>query len=82
MSGKVFVRANLRAYLRESATGKVFALAFESEDINANYLMPDSLLPLVGPEKEVLGDFVICPLSKPKAGRMQAVCISQAGNIR
>jgi hypothetical protein len=33
-------------------------------------------------ESSVVADFVLCPLTKPKPGVMQIVCIQSASNIR
>ncbi len=33
-------------------------------------------------DTKIMGDFVVCPLTKPKHGVMQIVCVSSASNLR
>jgi hypothetical protein len=32
-------------------------------------------------DKDVFGDFIVCPLTRPQAGRMQTVCIGSSKNL-
>jgi hypothetical protein len=32
-------------------------------------------------DKDVFGDFVVCPLTRPQSGRMQTVCIASGKNL-
>ncbi len=44
--------------------------------------LPKELQALLGSfETEVMGDFVVCPLTRHKNGVMQIVCISSASNL-
>lgn len=44
--------------------------------------MPKELQALLGSfETEVVGDFVVCPLTRPKKGVMQIVCVGSASNL-
>lgn len=76
VQGTIMVHANLRAYLHEVKSGKSFALAFKTNEPDSQYFVPRSLLSRLGPDKDVYGHFVVCPLSKEAKGRQQTVCIS------
>jgi len=32
-------------------------------------------------DKDVIGDFMVCPLTRPQSGRMQTVCIASGKNL-
>jgi hypothetical protein len=45
-------------------------------------LLPASVRELVGFERDVYGDFVVCPFTPAQQGRMQFVCIEAADAVR
>ena len=43
--------------------------------------IPEDLAKQLDGENEVLGDFLVCPFTRPRPGEMQLMCIESAKNI-
>jgi hypothetical protein len=51
--------------------------------VHGNSPIPKNLEPFVeSSETQVVGDFVVCPLTKSRPGWMQIVCIKSASSLR
>jgi len=44
-------------------------------------ILPDDLKTKLDWDKDVSGDFLVCPLTKQQPGRMQTVCIESGKNL-
>ena len=45
-------------------------------------VIPESIRNEVGFEKDIYGDFVVCPFTQSKPGQMQFVCVEAVSNVR
>ena len=43
--------------------------------------IPENIRNLAGFDKDIYGDFLVCPLTRPEPGSMQFVCIEAASNV-
>lgn len=43
--------------------------------------LPESIMEQLGWEKEMYGDFVVCPLTRSRPGVMQMVCVESGRNL-
>jgi len=44
--------------------------------------LPESIRNEVGFEKDIYGDFLVCPFTQSKPGQMQFVCVEAVSNVR
>jgi len=44
-------------------------------------VLPTAIAGRLDADKDVLGDFLVCPLTRAKPGRMQTVCIESGKNL-
>ena len=44
-------------------------------------VLPPSIGGKLDGDKEIVGDFLVCPLTQRKAGRMQTICIESGKNL-
>jgi len=44
--------------------------------------IPESIRNSIGFDKDVYGDFLVCPFSQSKPGHMQFVCVGAVSNVR
>ncbi len=45
-------------------------------------VLPEAVRTKLDADKDVFGDFLVCPLSPRRTGRMQTVCIESGKNLR
>ena len=43
--------------------------------------IPENIRNLTGFDKDIYGDFLVCPFTKTKPGYMQFVCVEAASNV-
>ena len=43
--------------------------------------VPDNIKKLVDVDKDIYGDFLVCPFTEMKPGHMQFVCVEEAKNV-
>ena len=54
----------------------------ESRPAGREAVYPDALKPLVGFERDVLADYLVCPFTREEPGVMQLVCVEEARDVR
>lgn len=47
----------------------------------ASLSIPQNIRTLVGFDKDIYGNFLVCPLTKKKPAQMQLVCVDEARNV-
>lgn len=77
--GRLQVHANSRLYLETE--GRLLGVALQSTASDAAYFLPENTMKMVSPKADVVGDFVVCPFTRYRAGKMQQVCIESAGSV-
>ena len=79
--GRVRFNANMRPYLWPVGTKRLLGVALQSDAPDAGYFWPDNLAKMTSLETDVFGDFLVCPFTSKKPGRMQMVCIESASHL-
>jgi hypothetical protein len=86
--GKCFVvRGSLSVYngapavrLRRTGTRRVLGVSEQRFNLSGYRNLPDDLTEQLNGDNEIIGDFLVCPFTKPKPREMQLVCIESADN--
>ena len=89
ITGKCFsVRGRLSVYngapavrLWPIGTRRVLGISEQRFNLPGYRNLPESLTHELNGENEILGDFVVCPFTRPKPREMQLVCIESAKNV-
>lgn len=79
--GRLRINANSRLYLWPFGTKRLLAVSYRSDLPEADPALPDNLAKLLGLDVDVVGDFLVCPMSEEKPGRMQIICIDSAERL-
>ena len=86
--GKCFVvRGSLSAHngapavrLRRLGTRRVLGVSEQRFNLPGYRNLPEDLTEQLYGDNEIIGDFLVCPFTKPKPREMQLVCIESANN--
>ena len=86
--GKCFVvRGSLSVYngapavrLRRTGTRRVLGVSEQRFNLSGYRNLPADLARRLNGQNEIIGDFLVCPFTKPKPREMQLVCIESAKN--
>ena len=87
--GKCFaVRGRLSVYngapavrLWRIGTRRVLGVSEQRFSLPGYRNLPESLTQQLNGDNEIVGDFLVCPFTKPKPSEMQLVCIESAKNV-
>ena len=87
--GKCFaVRGRLSVYngapavrLWRIGTRRVLGVSEQRFNLPGYRNLPESLSQQLSGDTEIVGDFLVCPFTKPKPREMQLVCIESAKNV-
>ncbi|HMG72099.1 MAG TPA: hypothetical protein VK582_01245 [Pyrinomonadaceae bacterium] len=87
--GKCFaVRGRLSVYngapairLWRMGTGRVLGISEQRFSLPGYRNLPESLSQQLSGDNDIVGDFLVCPFTKPKPREMQLVCIESAKNV-
>src|ERR1019366_9201353 len=79
--GRIRINANMRPYLWPAGTKRLLGIALQSDASDADYFWPDNVAKSIGLDKDVFGDFRVCPFTLGKKGIMQMVCIDSATRL-
>lgn len=75
------LNANMRLYLWPIGTNRLLAVSYMSDVPVADPALPYDLVDVINYDKEVFGDFRVCPFTKEESGKMQIICIESADNL-
>ncbi len=86
--GKCFVvRGSLSVHngapavrLRRMGTHRVLGVSEQRFNLPGYRNLPEGLAEQIKGDNEIIGDFLVCPFTKPKPREMQLVCIESANN--
>ena len=89
INGKCFsVRGRLSVYNGAPAvriwrigTRRVLGISEQRFNLPGYRNLPESLAHELNGDNEILGDFLVCPFTRPKPREMQLVCIESAKNV-
>ena len=89
INGKCFsVRGRLSVYNGAPAvriwrigTRRVLGISEQRFSLPGYRNLPESVAHELSGDNEILGDFLVCPFTKPKPREMQLVCIESAKNV-
>ena len=89
LTGKCFsVRGRLSVYNGAPAfriwrigTRRMLGISEQRFNLPGYHNLPESLAHELNGDNEILGDFLVCPFTRPKAREMQLVCIESAKNL-
>ena len=87
--GKCFaVRGRLSVYngapavrLWRIGTRRVLGVSEQRFNLPGYRNLPESLTQQLNGDNEIVGDFLVCPFTRPKPREMQLVCIESAKNV-
>ena len=87
--GKCFaVRGRLSVYngapairLWRMGTRRVLGISEQRFNLPGYRNLPESLTQQLSGNTEIVGDFLVCPFTRPKPHEMQLVCIESAKNV-
>ena len=71
--GRLRIYANMRPYLLPADSNKRIAVA--------DFLMPENVRKLLALDRDIVGDFRVCPMTKNHQGIMNTVCIESATHL-
>jgi hypothetical protein len=82
------VRGRLSVYngapavrLRRSGTRRMLGVSDQRFKLPEYRNLPEVLSQQLNGDNEILGDFLVCPFTKPRPREMQLVCIESARNL-
>ena len=89
LTGKCFsVHGRLSVYngapavrIRRIGTRRVLGVSEQRFNLPGYRNLPESLAHELNGDNEILGDFLVCPFTRPKPREMQLVCIESAKNV-
>src|SRR5258708_33092683 len=89
LTGKCFVvRGRLSVYngapavrLWRIGTRRVLGISEQRFKLPGYRNLPESLAQQLNGDNQVLGDFLVCPFTTPRAREMQLVCVESAKNL-
>ena len=89
ISGKCFnVRGKLSVHNGAPAvriwrigTRRVLGVSEQRFNLPGYRNLPEGLAHELNGDNEIVGDFLVCPFTRPKPGEMQLVCIESAKNL-
>jgi hypothetical protein len=88
LTGKCFVvRGSLAVHngapairIRRIGTRRVLGISEQRFKLPGYRNLPEGLAAQLNGDNEILGDFLVCPFTRPKPREMQLVCIESAKN--
>ncbi len=75
------LNANMRLYLWPIGTNRLLAVSYMSDVPEADPVLPSNLVDVMNSDKEVFGDFRVCPFTKEDPGKIQIICVESAENL-
>lgn len=81
VKGTLSMHANMRPYLKIKNNGRLLSISYKDNSSNADYFMPKEVADRIALDKNVVGDFNVCPFTMPKAHEMGVVCIESASHL-
>jgi hypothetical protein len=89
LAGKCFtVHGKLSTYngnpavrLWRIGTKRVLGVSDQRFSLPGYRNIPEDLAKQLDGENEILGDFLVCPFTRPRLGEMQLMCIESAKNV-
>ena len=82
VSGRLSIHANLRPYLHVPKTRRILGIALASDTVDGKYMWPENIGRNITPEKDIWGNYRVCPLTSAQAGTQQLVCIDAVSDMR
>src|SRR5437868_5338664 len=83
-----FVRGRLSVYngapavrIWRNGTRRVLGISEQRFKVSGYRNLPESLAQKLNGDNQVLGDFLVCPFTKPRAREMQLVCVESGKNL-
>jgi hypothetical protein len=82
VAGRLSIHANLRPYLHVPKTRRILGIALAADAVDGKYMWPENIERNMTPEKDIWGNYRVCPLTSAQAGTQQLVCIDAVSDMR
>jgi hypothetical protein len=81
LHGQLRIHANMRLYLWATGAKRLFAVSYRPDAPEADPPLPSNIAKLIYSDRNIFGDFNICPLTPQEQGKMQIICINSASHV-
>jgi len=78
--GKLIVHANMRLYLHTEGK-RLLAVYYYPDVPEPELALPKNVSEMLEANKQLSGDYKVCPFTPQAPGKMQIVCINSAKNL-